>query len=106
VANHSNNIPIRFYLEFWSRDFPRFPVLVQSHLGDFLEDLQADPERPALLAKCQKARNRADHWAYFFCGEYAVFWHLVRQAPPLYTELRLPKVVRIDVLEARLIPNT
>ncbi len=105
MANHSNNIPIRFYYEFWKRDFPNLAVLVQDHLGEFLEDLQTNPERPALLAKCQKAKNKEDHWVYFFCGEYAVYWHLVREVPRVYVELSSYKVVRIDILEIRVIPN-
>lgn len=101
MENESKQIPIRFYEKFWTGDFANLPLFVQDHLGEFLERLVEDPERKELLAKCQKARKEPDYWAYFFCDEYVLYWHLVREEPGLYIVLSACKVIRIDVLEIR-----
>jgi len=101
VENQGKVIPIRFYDGFWKNDFSDLPVLVQGHLGDFLEDLVQDPERPDLLSKCQRDRDKTDHWAYFFCDEYVIYWRLLRQVPGPFIELSACKVIKIEVLYIR-----
>lgn len=100
-TQQDKQIPIRFYDRFWTDDFVALPLLVQGHLGDFLEHLVRDPEHKDLLAKCQKARGEPDYWVYLFCSEFALFWHLVRQEAGRYIELSASRVIRIDVLDIR-----
>ena len=98
VGNSDNRIPIQFYLEFFERDWPSFPSSVQKKLGDFLEELATNPESPDLLAKCQREDPKEERFAFLVGGEYAVYWHLVREDPPDFIGLSSYKVKMIEVL--------
>jgi len=99
VPNPSS-IPIRFYLEFWSRDFPSFPLVVQDQLGKFLEELQENPTGSRVLAKCTKESADKDRYACLFYPGYVVYWRLIREKRSYLTTLKSEKVLRIDVLLA------
>ncbi len=66
-------IPIRFYSDFWDRDWTELPPDAQDALGRFLEALQRDPYNPGFRRKIQSIGS---YLAYPFHDNYVVYWTL------------------------------
>jgi hypothetical protein len=101
VTSPDSLVPIRFYREFWTRDFQALPAAVQTVLGDFLLELQKNPIATSMGPECHRDPNRKDRFAHFFGNSFAVYWQLIRQPPDPYIQLDSEKVILIFVLALR-----
>lgn len=66
-------VPIRFYPEFYTSDWPKLPARVQDALSQFLEQLQTNHLHAELMRQVQ---NHRDYLAYEFSPKYVVSWRL------------------------------
>src|SRR5258708_36420871 len=94
MTDHSKQttIPVRFYSDFFTEDWPNLPSGAQTALAGFLSLLQSDPDNPDLLREAQ--RDVRGGMAYQFAPGYAVYWKVARESVQCKTTI-------IDVLDVR-----
>lgn len=76
----SSLIPIRFYAQFATHDWPALPTEVQDALASFLLKLQRDPNNVEILANAE--RDQTGRLACEFSPGYAVFWRVGDEGLP------------------------
>jgi hypothetical protein len=95
-----HKLPIRFYIEFLTKDWESLPSPVQCGLTSFLEHLEENPDDPELRKNCQQ--DEEGRFAYEFYFGYVLFWRVVREESGHVTKLLNPfPPIRIDVLFLR-----
>jgi hypothetical protein len=91
-----SKIPIRFYFDFFEKDWHSLPDSVASALVNFLKKLEENPDDPRVLSHTES--DSKGRFAYEFAPEYIVYWRVVRKEPGEFIKLDSAKPVRIEVL--------
>jgi hypothetical protein len=95
-VTNADKIPFRFYFDFMIVDWQNLPTSVRGALSMFLEELEKDPDDPALLARCEE--DGKGRFAHRFYPGYVIYWRVIRETPPKIIELKSCAPIRIEIL--------
>jgi hypothetical protein len=90
--------PIRFYKEFFERDWDALGEHEQEALTDFLKHLQENPNDPQILAS---AERKGSYYAYVFRPGWIVYWSLAETEPASMSLLKGSEVKFINILDVK-----